>query len=103
MPSMCTGPAVSSRTRLAIRNASTTPWQYPRGVILRTSISSRVYAARLWLGLGGGVVLDSLFGGVARYDQHQVLFTFVDDDMRRARRHKQKVARLDRQHLVETD
>src|SRR5438132_13610923 len=37
MPSMCTGPAVSSRTRFAIRNASTTPWQYPRGVILTTS------------------------------------------------------------------
>src|SRR5437868_6547814 len=36
MPSMCTGPWVSSRTRLAIRNASTTPWQYPRGVILTT-------------------------------------------------------------------
>src|SRR5438445_4078576 len=38
MPSMCTGPGVSSRTLLAIRNASTTPWQYPRGVILTTSI-----------------------------------------------------------------
>src|SRR5947207_5469175 len=37
MPSMWTGPSVSSRTRLAIRNASTTPWQYPRGVILTTS------------------------------------------------------------------
>src|SRR4029077_5522783 len=37
IPSMCTGPSVSSRTRLAMRNASTTPWQYPRGVILRTS------------------------------------------------------------------
>src|SRR6266851_3047126 len=45
MPSMCTGPAVSSRTRLAIRNASTTPWQYPRGVILTTFMAVlRVYA-----------------------------------------------------------
>src|SRR6267378_3141653 len=48
MPSMCTGPLVSSRTRLAIRNASTTPWQYPRGVILTTSMAvSRVYAGGL--------------------------------------------------------
>src|SRR3981081_3625475 len=47
MPSMCTGPVVSSRTRLAMRNASTTPWQYPRGVILTTSISYRVYARGL--------------------------------------------------------
>src|SRR5438309_1653857 len=38
MPSMCTGPCVCSLTRFAIRNASTTPWQYPRGVILRTSM-----------------------------------------------------------------
>src|SRR5438445_4047620 len=43
MPSIWTGPWVSSRTRLAMRNASTTPWQYPRGVILRTSIALRVY------------------------------------------------------------
>src|ERR1700674_3228919 len=47
MPSMWTGPVVSSRTRLAMRNASTTPWQYPRGVILTTSISIRVYARGL--------------------------------------------------------
>src|SRR5713101_2648567 len=47
MPSMCTGPSVSSRTRLAILNASTTPWQYPRGVILTTSIArSSLRAAR---------------------------------------------------------
>src|SRR5450759_5573719 len=47
MPSMCTGPLVSSRTRLAIRKASTTPWQYPRGVILRTSMVSFESTRRL--------------------------------------------------------
>src|SRR5450756_1391747 len=47
MPSMCTGPLVSSRTRLAMRKASTTPWQYPRGVILRTCINLSL-RGRIW-------------------------------------------------------
>src|SRR6267143_3419380 len=48
MPSMCTGPGVSSRTFLAIRNASTTPWQYPRGVILTTSIPTSLRGGIWW-------------------------------------------------------
>src|SRR5207247_10783071 len=39
-PSMCTALSVSARTRWSVRNASTPPWQYPRGVIFRTSMTA---------------------------------------------------------------
>src|SRR5437016_90638 len=55
-PSMVTGsvPPRSAPTRLAIRIASTTPWQYPRGVIRTTSINTSLRG-----GLGGKVELKA--------------------------------------------
>ena len=54
---MCTEPCVSSLTRFAIRNASTTPWQYPRGVIFRTSMGGFEFTEQRSLGAHEQVVL----------------------------------------------